>query len=354
MSTTNSTTTNAKPRLLTGDRPTGPLHLGHLLGSLQSRVAMQASHECFLIVADLHTLTTRPQREHITQLPQHVRAVVLDLLSAGIDPEQTTIYLQSGVPAVYDLAILLQMLIPAGRLRPLASLKQMAAVAGLAEDAMSLGLLGYPVLQAADILMARAEVIPVGGDNLAHVEIAREVAQRFNEMYGPVFPLPEGRSSRVELLPGVGPEGADMTKMSKSAGNTINLGDAPELVAAKLRTLAGPRLLAFVDALIEDREQAGTIRGQHEAGSLSDSAVHDLLITTTEGMLAPLRERRAAFEADRGRIEEILVDGTIRAREVAYRTLQSVREAMGLEPLWQGLIAEAERRAEDRKKPYSS
>jgi tryptophanyl-tRNA synthetase len=342
----------AKPRLLTGDRPTGPLHLGHLLGSLQSRVAMQDSHECFLIVADLHTLTTRPQREHVTRLPRHVRAVALDLLSAGIDPEKTTIYLQSGVPAVYDLAILLQMLIPAAHLRPLASLRQMAVVAGIADDAMSLGLLGYPVLQAADILMARAEVIPVGGDNLAHVEIAREVARRFNEMYGPVFPLPEGRSSRVELLPGIGSETA--VKMSKSAGNTIDLSDAPEQVAAKLRTLSGSQLLAYVDALLEDRDEAGTIRGEHTAGSLSDSAVHDRLIRAAEALLAPLRERRAAFEADRGRVEEILVDGTIRAREVAYRTLQSVREAMGLEPLWQGLIAEAERRAEERKKPYSS
>ena len=220
-----------KARLLTGDRPTGPLHLGHLLGSLQSRVAMQDSHDCFLIVADLHTLTTRPQREHVDRLPTNVRAVVLDLLSAGIDPERSTIYLQSGVPAVYDLAILLQMLISASHLRELASLAQMAKVAGVDDEHMSLGLLGYPVLQAADILMARAELIPVGGDNLAHVDIAREVAQTFNEMYAEVFPLPEGRASRVPLLPGIGPEGPSASKMSKSVGNTINLGDPPALVA---------------------------------------------------------------------------------------------------------------------------
>lgn len=348
--TTNSPT---KPRLLTGDRPTGPLHLGHLLGSLQSRVALQDTHECFIIVADLHTLTTRPQREHVARLPQHVRAVVLDLLAAGIDPSKSTIYLQSGVPAVYDLAILLQMLIPASHLRPLASLRQMAATAGIAEDAMSLGLLGYPVLQAADILMARAEVIPVGADNLAHVEIAREVAQRFNGSYGPVFPLPEARSSRVDLLPGVGPELAGAPgKMSKSAGNTIDLSDSSEQVAAKLRTLTGARLLGFVDALIDDRDEAAALRREHEAGSLGDAALHQRLIDATEVLLAPLRERRAGFESERGRVEEILVDGTIRAREVAYRTLQAVREAMGLEPLWQGLIAEAERRAEARKKPY--
>lgn len=338
--------------MLTGDRPTGPLHLGHLLGSLQQRVAMQDSHECFVIVADLHTLTTRPQRERVAELPAHVRTVVLDLLGAGIDPSKSTIYLQSGVPAVYDLAILLQMLIPVSHLRSLASLAQMAKVAELDDEHVSLGLLGYPVLQAADILMARAELIPVGGDNLAHVEIAREVAQRFNEMYGPVFPLPAAQSSRVEMLPGIGPDGPAASKMSKSAGNTISLGDSPEAVASKLRTLGGKRLYGFVEALIEDQAQAGATIAEHEAGKLGDAAVHDLLIEATETLLAPIRERRATFEGDDGLIEEIVVDGTIRAREIAYATLQKVRDAMGLEGLWKGLIDVAQRRAEDRKKPY--
>jgi tryptophanyl-tRNA synthetase len=323
-----------------------------LLGSLQRRVAMQDSHECFVIVADLHTLTTRPQRERIGELPRNVRAVVLDLLGAGIDPSKSTIYLQSGVPAVYDLAILLQMLIPVSHLRSLASIAQMAKVADLDDEHVSLGLLGYPVLQAADILMARAELIPVGGDNLAHVEIAREVAQRFNEMYAPVFPLPEAMSSRVEMLPGIGPDGPSASKMSKSAGNTIALGDGPELVARKLRTLTGERLRGFVDALIEDRAEANETITKHQAGKLGDTALHDLLIAATEALLAPIRERRATFEADDGLIEEIVVDGTIRARQVAYATLQQVRETMGLETLWKGLIDVAHRRAEDRKKPY--
>jgi len=340
------------PRVLTGDRPTGPLHIGHLLGSLQSRVAMQASHECFVIVADLHTLTTRPQREHVGRLPANVRGVVLDLLSAGIDPQKSTIYLQSGVPAVYDLAILLQMLIPVSHLRSLASLAQMAKVAKLDDEHMSLGLLGYPVLQAADILMAQAELIPVGADNLAHVEIAREAAVRFNAMYGEVFPLPEGQSSRVQMLPGIGPDGPSASKMSKSAGNTINLGDAPEVVADKLRTLSGERLRSFIDALIDERERAEELVGEHQAGKLSDAAAHGLLIEAAEGLLAPLRERRAAFEGDQGLVEEILVDGTIRAREVAYGTLARVREAMGLEGLWKGLLDVAHERAEARKKPY--
>src|SRR5574338_401546 len=132
-----------KPRLLTGDRPTGPLHLGHLVGTLLSRVKLQESHECFLIVADLHSLTTRSHRDEIARLPNHVRDVVLDLLSVGIDPERTTIYLQSGVPAVYDIAILLQMLTPVARLSGMQSIQDMAINAGLADADVPLGLLGY-------------------------------------------------------------------------------------------------------------------------------------------------------------------------------------------------------------------
>jgi tryptophanyl-tRNA synthetase len=171
-------------------------------------------------------------------------------------------------------------------------------------------------------------------------------------MYAPLFPLPAATSSRVEMLPGIGPDGPTASKMSKSAGNTIDLGDAPELVASKLRTLDGERLHGFVEALIEDPAQASETIREHQAGKLSNAGVHDLLIAATEHLLAPIRARRASFQADDGLIEEILVDGTIRAREVAYATLQRVREAMGLEPLWKGLIDVAHRRAEDRKKPY--
>src|SRR5690606_32439644 len=180
-----------KPRLRTGDRPTGPLHLGHLVGTLHSRVKLQDSHECFLIVADLHSLTTRSRSDEIARLPQHVRDVVLDLLSVGIDPERTTIYLQSRVPAVYDIAILLQMLTPVARLSGMESIRDMATNAGLSDRDVPLGLLGYPVLQAADILMANAELVPVGADNELHVTLARDIARHFNEAYGPVFAVPE-------------------------------------------------------------------------------------------------------------------------------------------------------------------
>ncbi|MEZ4453951.1 MAG: tryptophan--tRNA ligase [Nannocystaceae bacterium] len=354
-----------KKRLLTGDRPTGPLHLGHLVGTLHNRVRMQDDHECFLIVADLHSLTTRSRRDQIGELPTLVREVVLDLLSVGIDPERSTIYLQSGVPAVYDLAILLQMLIPVHRLSGIATIQDMARNAGLADTEVPLGLLGYPVLQAADILMARAEVVPIGGDNEAHVAIAVEIAEHFNAMYGPIFPIPQARVSSTPTLPGVDviPDGSKR-KMSKSAGNSIRLSDPTDEVARKVRTLQGPGagaspdsledapLFSFVEAFVADKGAASALKYDYLRGKASDAAVHDALIGELEALLGPIRKRRAEFASDPGWIEEIVVDGTIRAREVAYQTLGRVREAMGLEPLWNGLVEATQRRAEARKRPY--
>jgi tryptophanyl-tRNA synthetase len=312
---------------------------------------MQASHDCFFIIADLHSLTTRPAASDIAELPGHVRAIVLDYLAAGVNPEESTIYLQSGVPAVYDLAILLQMLTPRARLAEIGTVAEMARVAGVPDDEVSMGLLGYPVLQAADILMARAEVIPVGGDNLAHVEIARDLAAHFNEAYASVFPLPQARTSRVPLLPGIGPlDGASPAKMSKSAGNVISLSADRETVADSLAQLDPVRLRAFADAFIEDREDAATSMAEHERGALSDAALRAKVVEAIDQTLAPIRERRATYAADPGLVEEILVDGTIRAREVAYATLQEVRRAMGLESLWQGLVDVAEARAKERRK----
>lgn len=350
-----------KPRLLTGDRPTGPLHLGHLVGTLQSRVQLQDSHECFVIVADLHSLTTRWRRDQIVELPQLVRDVVLDLLSVGIDPARSTIYLQSGVPAVYDLAILLQMLTPVSRLAGLKSIQDMARTAGLTDANVPLGLLGYPVLQAADILMANAELVPVGADNEMHVALAREIAEHFNTAYGRVFAVPQATISSTPSLPGVNTiPGGEARKMSKSAGNAIWLKDTPEEVARKVRTLPGPApgeaarapLFSFAEAFIRDPEELAALRSEYDRGAIGFVAVQDKVIEHLERLLTPIRERRAAFAAEKGRTEEIIVDGTITARKVAYETLGKVRDAMGLESLWYGLVQATQARAEERKKPF--
>lgn len=351
-----------KPRLLTGDRPTGPLHLGHLVGSLDNRVALQHDHECFIIVADLHTLTTRPRKHEFGEVPRFVHDIVLDQLAVGLDPTKVTFYLQSGVPAVYDLAILLQMLVPKARLEQVKSLRSMARAAAMPDDAMTMGLLAYPVLQAADILMARATVVPVGLDNEEHIMIAQECATVFNELYGDLFPLPDARISDFPALPGVdtGPVGSG-AKMSKSLGNAVYLGDPSDTVREKIATFGyddGDRglgddapLLGFARAFLGDAATAELRRGL-DAGTTSLTAAHGSITDAVEARLAPIRERRAVLADDAGLVEEILVDGTIRAREVANTTLQRTREAMGLESLWSGLVAATAARAKAKRKPY--
>ena len=217
-----------RKRILTGDRPTGKLHLGHYVGSLRNRVRLQDEYECFFIIADLHTLTTKPEKENIEALADNVRSAALDYLACGIDPAKSVIYLQSAVPEVCELAVLFDNLITVPRLSRVPSLKEMAQGAGIEE--MPFGLLGYPVLQAGDILMPRAHLVPVGKDNVAHVEVTREIARRFNFLYGETFPVPEALVSEVGSL--VGTDGN--AKMSKSLGNAIYLSDDAKTVAKKV------------------------------------------------------------------------------------------------------------------------
>ena len=191
-----------RKRILTGDRPTGKLHLGHYVGSLKNRVALQDDYECYFIIADLHTLTTRPEKEHVEGLAHNIYDVVLDYLAVGIDPERSTIFLQSAVRETFELQLLFGNLVTLPRLTRLPSIKEMAQAANLNEETLPFGLLGYPVLQAADILMPRAHLVPVGKDNEAHVEVTREIARRFNYLYGEVFPVPEVLVSEVPSLVG--------------------------------------------------------------------------------------------------------------------------------------------------------
>ena len=217
------------PRILTGDRPTGRLHLGHFVGTLRNRVKLQHTFESYFIVADLHMLTTRNSREEIALIDRRARELVLDAVSAGIEPDRVTFYLQSAVPEVHELAGLLQSLVTVNRLERIPALKEMARAA---DAEMSFALLGYPVLQTADILSVRAEAVPVGKDNEAFVEVTREIARRFNARYGDVFPVPEIVRAETPLLVGTD----DQAKMSKSLGNTISLSDSPEEVRRRAPT----------------------------------------------------------------------------------------------------------------------
>ena len=216
-----------KKRILTGDRPTGRLHLGHYVGSLANRVKLQDEYDCYFIIADLHTLTTQPEKTK--ELSENIRQLVLDYLSVEIDPAKSTIYVQSQIPEVAELAVIFSNLATVPRLQRVPTLKDVMRDANI--KIPSLGLLGYPVLQAADILMVRANLVPVGRDQASHIEVTREIAKEFNRLYGEVFPIPEGLIPKdVGTLPGT--DGKE--KMSKSAGNVINLSDVSETVKKKV------------------------------------------------------------------------------------------------------------------------
>ena len=218
-----------RPRLLTGDRPTGPVHLGHFVGTLQNRVRLQDTHDTFIVVADQHMLTTR--LEHLSEIEANIREDVLGNLAVGVDPTKATIYLQSRVPETAELFLYFAMLVSVARAQRIPTLKDKLREMHLAQP--SYGLLGYPILQAADILLLKGDVVPVGPDQVAHVELAREIARGFNEHFMPVFPVPEGLAPESGTLPGI--DGSP--KMSRSVGNTINLFDDPEAVRAKVMSM---------------------------------------------------------------------------------------------------------------------
>jgi len=332
-------TTSKKGRILTGDRPTGKMHLGHYVGSLANRVRLQDQYECFFIVADLHTLTTRPEKEAIAGVGQNVRDVVLDYLSAGIDPNKSAIFLQSGVPETYELNLYFEMLISTARLERVPSLKDMAQAAHL--EAMPFGLLGYPVLQAADILLPRANLVPVGKDNESHIEVTREIARRFNGLYGEVFPVPEALIGDVPSL--VGTDG--QSKMSKSLNNAIFLSDDEKTVNEKVRGMftdpnriradipgrvEGNPVFIYHDAFNPNTDEINDLKERYVLGKVGDVEVKRKLSAALNSFLEPIRERRASYEAQPSLVEDVLAAGTDRARAEAIATMELVREAMGL------------------------
>lgn len=335
----------ARKRILTGDRPTGKLHLGHYVGTLANRVRLQDEYECFFILADLHTLTTKPEKENINQLRQNVHDVVLDYLAAGIDPAKSTIYLQSAVPEVYVMNTIFENMVTVPRLQRVPSIKEMARAANMNDESVPFGLLGYPVLQAADILMPRAHLVPVGKDNEAHVEVTREIARRFNYLYGEVFPIPDVMVGNVPTL--VGTDG--QAKMSKSLGNVIFLSDDAKTVRKRVfsmytdpnRTRAdipgkveGNPVFAYHDIFNPDRVEVEDLKTRYREGRVGDVEVKEKLATAINAFLDPMRERRARYIGQSGLVERIVYEGTLRATKEAEETVTAMRKAMGLTGLW--------------------
>jgi len=331
----------SKRRILTGDRTTGKLHLGHYIGSMESRLRLQDEYECILILADLHMLTTKQSREDIAQVPLNIHEMVLDQLSVGIDPEKVTFYLQSAVKEVYQLNLIFEMLVSVPRLTRLPSLKDMARAAHIEEEQMPFGLLGYPILQAADILLPRAHLVPVGKDNEAHVEITREIARRFNYLYGEVFPVPDVMVPDVGTLVGTDGQG----KMSKSLNNAIWLSDDAKTVEQKVRGMftdpnrvradvpgrvEGNPVFIYHDAFNPNTAEVDDLKDRYRQGKVGDVEVKRKLAAALNNFLDPIRERRARYEAMPGIAEEIVRAGTARVSAIAAETVRMVEDAMGM------------------------
>ena len=324
--------------ILTGDRPTGPLHLGHYVGSLRQRVALQREHDTYVLIADLQALTDHFDAPDLVR--DNVVEVMLDYLAVGLDPAVATIVVQSQVPELAELTFYFLNLVTVARLQRNPTVKDEMRQKGFEADVPA-GFLAYPVSQAADIAAFKAHLVPVGDDQLPMIEVAAEIVRRFNRIYGGALVIPEALLGPVSRLPGT--DGA--AKMSKSLGNAINLSDDADTVAQKIRGMytdpqhlraqapgrvEGNPVFAYLDAFDPDLETMGTLRARYRAGGLGDTAVKARLFEVLDAFLAPIRARRAEWARDRHAVERLLREGTERGRAVAAATLGEVRRAMRL------------------------
>lgn len=326
-----------RQRILTGDRPTGKLHLGHYVGTLANRVRLQHEYETFILVADYHMLTTK--LDGLAEVEGNVRDLVLTYLAVGIDPGVATIYLQSLAPEVAELNLIFGMLVTVPRLQRVPTLKD--TMRDLRIEAASYGLLGYPVLQAADILLPRANLVPVGRDQASHLEVTREIVRRFNDLFGETLPEPDTLIGEVPTL--VGTDG--QTKMSKSLDNAIYLNDDAQTVERKVRGMytdptrlratdpghvEGNPVFAYHDAFNADTAEVEDLKARYREGRVGDVEVKKRLVRALNEFLDPIRQRRAEYEQQRDLVERILREGSERARDEGRQTVRMVRDAMGL------------------------
>ena len=325
-----------RKRILTGDRPTGPLHVGNYVGTLANRVRLQDEYETFLLVADHHMLTTK--LDGLAEIEQNIRDDVLDNLAVGVDPEKVTYLLQSLVPQIPELHLYFSMLVSVPRVQRIPTLKDQLRDHGLSEP--TYGLLGYPVLQAADILIVKGDLVPVGKDQESHIELTREIARRFNQLFAPVFPEPQ--SLTQPLLPGT--DGRE--KMGKSLDNAIYLTDDARTVERKVMkmytdpkriratdpgTVEGNPVFVYLDNFDPDKPEVADLKRRYREGTVSDVEVKRSLLVALEKFLVPIRARRAELAAKPKLVDEILAAGSERARKEAAQTLREVRAAMKLD-----------------------
>jgi tryptophanyl-tRNA synthetase len=338
---------NPQRRVLSGMRPTGRLHLGHLYGVIHNWVKLQHDYECFLFVADWHALTTHYESPEIIE--DNLWDMVIDWLAAGVSPDAATLFVQSQVPEHAELHLLLSMITPLSWLERVPTYKDMQE--NLKEmDLATYGFLGYPLLQSADILIYRAGFVPVGADQVAHVELTREVARRFNYLYGRVSDAADAEvvsilpEPQALLTPAAKMPGLDGRKMSKSYGNVISLRDDTDTVAKNIRTMpTDPARVRRTDPgdparcpvwQLHELFSSDATREWAEAGCRSAGIgcidCKKPVIDSIETELSPIRERARQYEQDLGQVKSIINAGSEKAREVASATLRDVRQALGL------------------------
>ena len=318
-------------------RPTGKLHLGHLVGVLRKWADLQESYDCMYFVADWHALTS--EYGDTAELTNYAYDNVADWIAAGIDPEQSTLFIQSLVPEHAELLLLLSMVVPIPWLERVPTYKeQIDQVAD--RDLSTLGFLGYPVLQGADVVMYDAQFVPVGEDQVPHLELTRELIRRFHGLYGELFPEPQPLLTHFPRLPGL-----DNRKMSKSYGNTIDLSDDAETVRKKvMRMYTDPKriradipgavegnpVFVYHDAFNSDTAEVEDLKNRYRAGKVGDVEVKQKLVQALNAFLEPMRERRAEVRSNPARIREILMDGSSCARAIARGKMERIRKAVKL------------------------
>jgi tryptophanyl-tRNA synthetase len=322
-------------------RPTGRLHLGHLVGALSNWVPLQDKYDCFYFIADWHALTS--DFADTGQLTSYTYENVADWIGAGLDPDRSTFFIQSLVPEHAELYLMLSMVVPVSWLERVPTYKEQQETL-TDRDLSSIGFLGYPLLQTADVAMYDARFVPVGEDQVAHLELAREVVRRFNNVFAHgadagVLVEPQPLLTPFGRLPGL--DGG--RKMSKSVGNTIHLSDTPEEVKRKVMqmytdpkrvradipgTVEGNPVFIYHDAFNPDREEVEDLKARYREGRVGDVEVKTKLAAALNARLQPIRERRAAILARHDRLREILFEGSRRARGIASETMQRVRDAM--------------------------
>jgi tryptophanyl-tRNA synthetase len=338
-------------RMLTGDTPTGQLHLGHWVGSVRRRVELQSQAECFVLIANMHAFTTRSEKHD--EIRRDTLQIVRDYLAMGLDPEKTAMFLQTEVPAISELTYLFAMLLPYNRVMRNPTLKDEIKVKNLGDN-YSFGFPLYAVGQTADILAFRAHAVPVGEDQIPHIELTREVARRFNQLYcgvdpktedadhasaGGVFPIPEADVGKVARLPGTD----GVNKMSKSLGNAIFLTDELKQIKKKLGKLYTGRqspdepgdienaLFQYVRTFISDADRVAELERRYAAGDdIGDGHIKIEVAEAIDALIAPMRERRAAWDDRDDDLIDILREGSRRANAVAEETLAMAKEAAGL------------------------